>query len=168
MADERSNLVEDGKVVSIHYTLTDDSGDVLDSSAAGQPLDYLHGAGNLIPGLESRLAGQTPGTHLNVAVPPEEAYGEHDPRAIQEVPREAFPAGVDIQPGMQFRAEGPGGETVPVWIADVTAESVTVDFNHPLAGETLHFDVTVLSVRDASTEEIEHGHPHGPDGHSHG
>ena len=154
-----SLMIGNNSVVTIHYTLTDDSGDVLDSSKGGDPLIYLHGANNIIPGLENELAGKTAGASLKVSVKPEDGYGEHSPEAIQQVPRSAFEGIDDIQPGMQFQTEGPQGVQVIV-VAEVSDDEVTIDANHPLAGKTLHFDVSIEGVRDATPEEIDHGHAH--------
>ncbi len=154
------------KVVSINYTLTDDQGTLLDSSKGREPLAYLHGAGNIIPGLEQALEGKSAGENLTVRVPPEEGYGERDDRLQQEVPREMF-EGVDrVEPGMQFQAQTPAGTQI-VTVRQVSDESVTVDANHPLAGVALNFEVDVVEVRDATDEELSHGHVHGPEGHAH-
>nr|WP_293839589.1 peptidylprolyl isomerase [uncultured Arsenicibacter sp.] len=150
------------KVVGIHYTLRDDNGNVLDSSEGREPLYYLHGEGNLIPGMEEGLEGQSAGASLKLDVSPEKGYGQIDPEMVQQVPRSAF-GGQEVNPGMQFHTNQ--GQVVTV--TDVTPDSVTVDANHPLAGQNLHFDVEVIEVRDASTEEIAHGHVHGPGGHEH-
>jgi FKBP-type peptidyl-prolyl cis-trans isomerase SlyD len=152
-------LIGENCVVSIHYTLTDDSGTVLDSSRDSDPLVYLHGANNIIPGLENELTGKTAGASLKVSVSPEDAYGEHTPEAIQSVPRSAFEGIEDIQPGMQFQTEGPQGVQVVV-VTEVSDDAITVDANHPLAGKTLHFDVSVEDVRMATPEEVAHGHVH--------
>jgi len=160
-------VVASGKVVSIHYTLTDDEGGVLDSSRGGQPLAYLHGAGNIVPGLERGLVGKQIGATLKVRVAPEDGYGVHDPNGIHRAPRSAFPADAKIEEGMQFAIEDDDGNVLPVWIASVEDGAVTVDFNHPLAGVALNFDVSVESIRDATTEEMSHGHPHAPGGHIH-
>jgi FKBP-type peptidyl-prolyl cis-trans isomerase SlyD len=156
-----------GKVVSIHYTLKDDDGDVIDSSSGGNPLDYLHGSSNIVPGLEQALAGKGIGEKLTVAVAPGEGYGDRDERGVQVVPRDAFPAEMDIEEGMQLAVESPQGEEVPIWITAIEGDQITVDMNHPLAGVTLHFSVEIVGIRDASAEEVEHGHPHGPGGHHH-
>ena len=152
-------LIGENCVVSIHYTLTDDSGTVLDSSRDSDPLVYLHGANNIIPGLENELTGKTAGASLKVSVAPEDAYGEHTPEAIQSVPRSAFEGIEDIQPGMQFQTEGPQGVQVVV-VTEVSDDAITVDANHPLAGKTLHFDVSIEDVRMATPEEVAHGHVH--------
>jgi FKBP-type peptidyl-prolyl cis-trans isomerase SlyD len=156
---------ENGKVVQIHYSLST-GGQPLESSRGGEPLTYLHGAQNIIPGLEKAIAGRGPGETLSVDVPPAEGYGERNRPERQEVPRVAFPPNVEIQAGMRFVTES-DGEAVPVWVDEVTEDTVYIDFNHPLAGHTLRFDVEVLTVRDATQEEVTHGHPHGPGGHHH-
>jgi len=158
--------IGEDKVVSIHYTLTDSGGSVLDSSSGNEPLLYLHGAGNIIPGLESALEGKVSGDKLSVTVDPEQGYGTRDERLVQAVPRSAFKGVEQLAPGMQFQAQGPQGTRLVV-ITQVTADIVTVDANHPLAGQTLHFEVEVTEVREATSEELEHGHVHGPGGHHH-
>lgn len=154
-----SILIGDKCVVSIHYTLTDDAGTVLDSSREGDPLKYLHGANNIIPGLENELTGKASGATMKVTVAPEDAYGPHSAEAIQKVPRSAFEGIDEIQPGMQFQTEGPQGVQIIV-VKEVSDDEITIDANHPLAGKTLHFDVSVEDVRDATPEEIAHGHVH--------
>jgi FKBP-type peptidyl-prolyl cis-trans isomerase SlyD len=158
--------ISENSVVSFHYTLTDSTGKVIDSSQGNEPLTYLHGVGQIVPGLENALVGKTPGDKLDVEVAAEDGYGEHQEFMVQQVPREAF-QGVDvIEPGMQFQAQTPqGGMTVTVTAVDDT--TVTVDGNHPLAGQVLFFAVEVVSVRDAPAEEREHGHVHGAGGHHH-
>ena len=153
-------------VVSIHYTLTSDAGEVLDSSSGGEPLAYLQGHGNLIPGLERELQGKQSGDKLKVRIAPADAYGEHDAELIQEVPRTAFQGVTDIQVGMQFQAQSNHGPRT-VTITKVAADTVTVDGNHPLAGQHLNFEVEVTNVRSATDEELSHGHVHGPGGHHH-
>jgi FKBP-type peptidyl-prolyl cis-trans isomerase SlyD len=158
--------ISENSVVSFHYTLTDSTGKVIDTSQGNEPLTYLHGVGQIVPGLENALIGKAPGDKLDVEVAAEDGYGEHQEFMVQQVPREAF-QGVDvIEPGMQFQAQTPqGGMTVTV--TAVTDTTVTVDGNHPLAGQGLFFAVEVVSVRDATTEEREHGHVHGHGGHHH-
>ena len=159
--------IKENSAVSFHYTLTDDDGQQLDSSAGKEPLAYLHGAGNIIPGLESALEGKSVGDTMVVDVTAAEGYGEIQKELIQEVPRASFQGVDEIEVGMQFEAQTGEGGTVPVTVVAVTDEIVTVDGNHPLAGKNLHFDVTIEDVRDASAEELEHGHVHGPGGHNH-
>ncbi|MCM5703328.1 peptidylprolyl isomerase [Larsenimonas salina] len=153
-------------VVAFHYTLKNDSGEVLDSSEGREPLTYLHGAGNIVPGLEKEMAGKTEGEKFEVRVDSTEGYGEVQPALVQEVPRDAFQGVDNVEPGMQFQAQTEGGPLL-VTVKDVQGDTVTVDGNHPLAGEALNFDVSIQEVREASAEEVEHGHVHGEDGHEH-
>lgn len=156
-------------VVTIDYTLTDNDGHVIDSSRAeGQePLTYLHGAGNIIPGLENTLEGKNAGDAVQVSIPPADGYGEWDNKKVTEVPKKQFAGVGKLEIGMQFTAESSHGEQI-VTITKIDGDSVTVDANHPLAGKTLNFDVTVVNVRAATPEEIDHGHIHSHDGHGHG
>lgn len=159
--------IKENSAVSFHYTLTDDDGQQLDSSAGKAPLAYLHGAGNIIPGLENALTGKAVGDSMSVAISATEGYGEVQNELIQEVPRTSFQGVDEIEVGMQFEAQTGQGGTVPVTVTAVTDETVTVDGNHPLAGKNLNFDVSIKAVRDATEEELEHGHVHGPGGHDH-
>jgi len=159
-------LIGNNCVVSINYTLKNDSGSVMDESPEGQPLVYLHGAAGIIPGLETELTGKAIGSEFKVSITPEEAYGEHQPHLVQQVERNQFPADIDLTVGMQFQAQTEGGP-MPVIITELSDETVTVDGNHPLAGLNLHFEGSIADVRDATEEEISHGHPHGPGGHDH-
>jgi FKBP-type peptidyl-prolyl cis-trans isomerase SlyD len=153
-------------VVTINYTLKDNDNNVIDKSDDAS-FSYLHGASNIIPGLENALQGKASGDAISVSIAPEEGYGIRDEAKIQNVPRDAFPPDASLEPGMQFHAEGPEGQSVVVTVATVADDAVTVDANHPLAGMTLNFDVTVADIREASAEELEHGHVHGPHGHHH-
>lgn len=153
-------------VASFHYTLTNDAGTVIDSSAGRTPLTYLHGAGNIVPGLEKEMVGRRIGDVFNVVVEPEEGYGMPNPMMIQVVPREAFQGVETLEVGMEFQAQTPQGP-MSVAIASIDGEEVTVDGNHPLAGKTLYFAIEVTGVRDASLEELTHGHVHGEGGHHH-
>ena len=157
--------VENGKVVSFHYTLTNAQGDVLDQSQE-HPMPYLHGAGNIIPGLEKELAGKKVGDKLTVNVPAAEAYGEYHEQLVNDVPREAFQGVDNIEAGMQFQADTPEGGQV-ITVKAVNGDLVTVDANHPLAGQDLNFDVEIVEVREATKEESAHGHVHGVGGHHH-
>lgn len=155
-------------VVLIHYTLTSDEGETLDTSReTGEPLAYLHGHFNIVPGLENALAGLKVGDKKQVKVSPEEGYGPVQADAIHKVPQGEFPAEIPREVGLQIFAEGPGGQHFPLWIVGVDDEFITVDGNHPLAGKNLNFDVEIVEVRAASAEELEHGHVHGPGGHQH-
>jgi FKBP-type peptidyl-prolyl cis-trans isomerase SlyD len=160
-------LISRNKVVRFDYTLTDDTAHVLDSSEGGEPLTYLHGNGNIIPGLETALEGKRAGESLSVRIAPAEAYGERDDGLVQSVPREMFEDSDGIEVGMQFQSGDPDGNTRIVTVVGTDAASVTVDGNHPLAGVPLNFAVTIVEVRDASGEELAHGHVHGPGGHQH-
>jgi len=153
-------------VVQIHYTLKNDAGEVLDSSQGSDPLAYLQGHGNLIAGLEQALEGKLAGDKLNVSIAPENAYGVRDESLIQDVPRSAFQGIDQVEVGMQFNADSNHGPRL-VTVTKVSDKTVTVDGNHPLADQTLHFDVQVIEVRTASDEELSHGHVHGPGGHHH-
>lgn len=158
--------VKDGSVVQIHYTLTNDKGEVLDSSLDGDPLPYLQGAENIVPGLEQAMLGRKVGDKFKADVAAKDGYGEPEGPGPQAVSRSSFPDDIEIMPGMQFVAEDPSGELV-LWVTKVDADKVYVDQNHPLAGENLHFQVEVVSVREATKEELDHGHPHDGDGHGH-
>lgn len=153
-------------VAYFHYTLTNDAGEVLDSSEGREPLPYLHGVGNIVVGLEKALSGKKAGDKLNVDVSPEEGYGVRNDALIQVVPKAAFKGVDNLEPGMQFHAESNAGP-VSVVITQIDGENVTIDGNHPLAGETLHFEVEITEVREASVEEVLHGHVHGAGGHHH-
>ncbi len=152
--------IEKNKVVTIHYTLTNDEGAVLDSSKGKDPLKYLHGNKNLIEGLENALLGKKVGDKLHVVIEPAEAYGEKRDDLVQEVPRESFQGVDDIKVGMKFNAQAPDGTTYVVTVTNVAEDKVTIDANHDLAGVRLTFDVEVVDVRNATDEEIEHGHVH--------
>ena len=162
---EDSPVVSEGKVVVFHYTLTDDDGEVVESSKeGGSPLPYLHGAGRIVPGLEEAMDGRQAGDSFQVDIDPEQGYGEKTGPGPSTVDRSEFPDHVELDEGMHFTAEAEGGQEIPLWITNIDGDDITVDHNHPLAGETLHFDVEVINVRDATDEEIDHGHAHGVDG----
>jgi len=158
--------IADNTVASFHYTLTDDDGRVIDSSQGREPLSYLHGSGQIVPGLEKQMAGRQVGDQFKADVSAEEGYGPRHAELVQEVPRAAFQGVEDIQPGMQFQGHGPQG-SINVTVTRVEADKVHIDGNHPLAGQTLHFNVEVTGVREASAEELQHGHVHGAGGHHH-
>ncbi|HJL15757.1 MAG TPA: peptidylprolyl isomerase [Sandaracinaceae bacterium LLY-WYZ-13_1] len=160
--------VEAGKVVSIDYVLTSPEGEELDRSEEGAPLVYLHGAHNIVPGLEEALAGKAVGDQVRAEVPPEKGYGVRQKEKPQRVLRSKFPPEADVKKGAQFLMQGPDGKPFPIWIKKVQGREVQVTSQHPLAGVTLRFDVTVREIRDATEEEKEHGHAHGPGGHHHG
>jgi FKBP-type peptidyl-prolyl cis-trans isomerase SlyD len=155
-------VISKNKVASIHYTLRDNEGTIIDSSEGRDPLHYLHGAGNLIPGMEEGLEGKSQGEKLTLQIEPEKGYGEKDETLIQKVPRSAF-GEQEVKPGMRFSTNQGGVVTV----TDVGPDTITVDGNHPLAGVPLNFAVEVVEVRNATEEEITHGHVHGENGHQH-
>jgi FKBP-type peptidyl-prolyl cis-trans isomerase SlyD len=158
--------IQQDSVVTFHYTLKDDAGSVLDSSDGGDPLAYLHGHGNIVPGLEKELTGKTAGEKLDVQVSPAEGYGEHDPALVQRIPRRQL-RGIDkVYAGMPLHAQTPQGPR-QVTVTQVLGDTVTIDANHPLAGKTLHFAIEITDVRAATAEELQHGHVHGPHGHAH-
>ncbi len=152
-------LVGPNCVVSIFYTLTNDQGEIMDQSPEGEPLSYLHGAAGIIPGLENELAGKSAGDEFKVTIVPAEAYGERREDLVQVVPRESLPAGIEVEAGMQLNAQTPNGP-VTVMVTGMDDATITVDGNHPLAGQTLHFEGTVDTVREATEEELSHGHAH--------
>jgi FKBP-type peptidyl-prolyl cis-trans isomerase SlyD len=158
--------IADRTVASFHYTLTDASGQVIDSSSGGEPLSYLHGVGNIVPGLEKELTGRSVGDSVKVVVSPEEGYGMPNPMLVQVVPRMAFQGVEQLEVGMAFQAQTPQGP-MSVAISRIDGDEVTVDGNHPLAGKTLHFAVDITDVREATVEECVHGHVHGAGGHHH-
>lgn len=156
--------IQKDSVVTFNYTLKDDAGEIIDSSAPGEPLAYLHGHGNLVPGLERDLEGKNAGDKLSVKVAPSDGYGERNKDLIQKIPRRSLKGINQITVGMRLNAqtqEGPRAVTVTA----VTGDMVTIDGNHPLAGQNLNFDIELVEVRDATEEELAHGHVHGPGGH---
>lgn len=155
-----SLLIGDNLVVSMHYKLTDDDGNILDSSEGGEAMSYLHGAGNIIPGLEKALTGKVENDTLEVRVEPEEAYGAVIPELIQIIDKAAFQGVDSLEPGMAFEAQGPQGQVQRIIVKKVEGDDVTIDGNHPLAGVALTFAVQIVAVREATQEEIEHGHVH--------
>lgn len=158
--------IADNAVVTMHYTLKNAAGEVLDSSQGQEPLAYLHGANNIVPGLENALVGKATGDKLEVNVKPEEGYGDVREELVQKVPHENFQGINELQVGMQFMAQAPWGEQ-PVTVIKIEDDGVTLDGNHPLAGQELFFDIEVTEVRAASEDELSHGHAHGEGGHHH-
>ena len=158
--------ITNNKVVQMHYKLTDDQGNVIDSSEGREPLSYLQGAGNIIPGLEKQMEGKSAGDKLKAVVEPAEGYGEYDESLMQVVPKSGFQGDMEPEVGMQVQVGTQQGTTIAS-IAKIDGEEVTLDMNHPLAGMRLNFDVEVVDVRDATEEELAHGHVHGPGGHEH-
>ena len=156
--------VDNGKVVSMHYTLHVD-GRVVDTSEGGEPLQFIQGMGHIIPGLEHELYNMQVGESKSVIVPPKEGYGETDATAFMDVPREAFPDNVPMEKGTELELRDQAGHPVYARIDDVSDANVRLNMNHPLAGKELNFDVKIADVRDATEEEVSHGHVHGPGEH---
>ena len=163
---EENVIIENDRVVSIQYVLKNDQGQVLDSSEGGDPLVYLHGHKNIIPGLEGELAGKSTGDSLKATIAPENAYGPFIDGLKQTVPKTEFEDASQLQEGMQFQVDSDQGPMI-LTVVEIDDETVVLDGNHPLAGVTLHFEVEITDIREASAEEIEHGHVHGPGGHHH-
>lgn len=155
--------IADQKVAVIHYKLTDSEGQVIDSSEGQEPMPYLHGAANLVPGLEKELTGKTAGDKISAVIAPEDGYGHKDSAMIQELPSSSFGGVEEIKVGMEFHAETENGMQV-VEVIEVSDDTVTIDGNHPLAGVELHFDIEIIEVRDATEDELEHGHIHASGG----
>lgn len=155
-----SLLIGDNLVVSMHYTLTNSEGNVIDSSEGQKPLAYLHGAGNIIPGLEKALVGKVEGDEVKVQVEPAEGYGEIRSELVQIVDKSAFQGVEKLEIGMNFDAQAPDGSMIRIIVTKIEGDQVTIDANHPLAGEILNFDVKIVEVREATQEEIDHGHVH--------
>ena len=161
--------VAEGRVVGIYYTVKNAQGEVIDSSSqrGSKPLAFLMGAGNVVAGLEKALDGKVKDDHVEVDVPPEEAYGQPKEELIETMKRSDIPYDGDIQPGMHLVGTDPSGRQIRALVTAVGDDDVTLDRNHPLAGQTIRFEVTIAGVREATPEETEHGHPHGPGGHDH-
>jgi FKBP-type peptidyl-prolyl cis-trans isomerase SlyD len=158
--------VADDMIVSLDYTLRLDNDQVIDSSEGREPLEFIQGQGHIIPGLEQELYGMEVGDEKQVTVAPGEGYGERDDNRIQVVARDAFPPNTELELGMGVQMQDPqSGQVFQGTISQISADSVVVDFNHPLAGATLHFEVAIAGLRPATPEELDHGHVHGPDGH---
>ncbi len=158
--------IEKNKAVQIHYTLKDDQGEILDSSSEQGPLPYIHGVGALIPGLEKELLGKQAGDKFTAVIAPAEGYGEYDKDQIFEVPADGFDGDDELELGMQVQLDSENGPAVAT-VTNIEGDVVTLDLNHPLAGVSLHFDVEVVAVRDATKQELEHGHVHTPGHHHH-
>lgn len=157
--------VADDMVVSMAYVLRLDDGEEIDRSEADDPLVFLQGHGEIIPGLEQALYGLAIGDGKKVVVGPEEAYGDYDDNNIVSLPHSAFPPGMDLEIGqMLYLNDGDSDEEMPAFISEIGEDEVLLDLNHPLAGETLYFEIEVVDVRKATADELNHGHVHGPGG----
>lgn len=162
-----SAVIGHNKVVLIHYTLRNEAKEVLDSSSGSDPLPYLHGHGNIITGLEGALEGRKEGEKISVTVEPQQGYGEYDARLLREIERSRFPEDAALEVGSSFAASGPDGESIEIRVIELKGDNVVIDGNHPLAGVKLFFEVEVVTIREATPSEIEHGHAHPGDGHHH-
>ena len=160
-------MVKNNSVVGITYTLKNSEGVELGSANANQPMVYLHGQGQIVPGLEKALEGLIIGSQKDVTIPPSEGYGEVNPQLKLKTEKSIFPDDVEVQIGMQFAADIGDGKQQNFTVAHIEGNDVFIDGNHPLAGETLHFSVQVISIREPTQEELAHGHAHGPGGHDH-
>jgi FKBP-type peptidyl-prolyl cis-trans isomerase SlyD len=154
------------KVAVLNFTLKNKDGEIIDETNDGT-FTYLHGARNLISGLENALENKQAGDKISVVIEPKDAYGEHNQEKVERVPLDMFPPEVEIREGMQFDSESADGEPIVVTVIEIDAGEVVVDGNHPMAGVELHFDVELVEVREATAQELEHGHVHGPHGHDH-
>lgn len=160
-------MIKKNSVVSLSYCLKNDRGVELDNSDGGEPLAYLHGSGQIVPGLEKALEGLAVGAKKDVTVTPEEGYGNVSAELKLKVARTNFPEDAEIKEGMQFMGQVGDGKQLPFTVKGIEGEEIMIDGNHPLAGETLHFSIEVVSIREATQEELTHGHAHGEGGHSH-
>lgn len=159
MTDSKLVVVDD-LVVSLDYTLSLDDGQVIDTSADQEALEFLQGRGHIVPGLEQALYGMAIGDEKNVVIAPTDGYGEEDPDAFQIVPRDIFPADMTLKPGMGLHMRNESDEVLEAYVAELRPDEVLLDFNHPLAGETLYFEVKIAALRPATSEELAHGHVH--------
>jgi len=159
-------MIASGKVVTLHYILRNGEGDIIDQSQSDDPLSYLHGASNIVPGLEIALEGRGIGDEFSVAVEPADGYGDKDQEMLVEIPRSEFGPEEELEVGLEFEVEIDGHPEMAT-IVEILDDSVIADFNHPLAGEILYFSVSVVDIRDATDSEIEHGHVHGDHDHHH-
>ena len=160
-------MIKKDSVVSLSYILKNENGEELDRFESATPLAYMHGHGQIVPGLENVLEGLAVGDKKEVTVTPQEGYGEVQPELKMKVGRDKFPADVNIERGMQFSSKIEDGREIPFTVQTIEGDDVLLDGNHPLAGETLHFSVKVVEVRSATAEELQHGHVHGAGGHHH-
>ncbi len=158
--------VADGVVVNLEYSLRLDDGEVVDTSTGQEPLEFLQGRGQIVPGLEQALYGMVVGDEKDVVVKPADGYGDQDPEAFEVVDRDVFPPDLNLEPGMGVHMRDESGEALVAYVDEVRPEGVLLDFNHPLAGESLYFHVEIVGLRPATSEELAHGHTHGA-GHEH-
>ncbi len=159
--------IQQDKAVTMHYHLTNADGQVLDSSRGSDPLTYLHGTGTIIAGLERELTGLDIGATKTVQVAAADGYGEYDTNRVQTLSRQALQGVDNLEVGMQLQGRGPDGQTLMVYVTEIHDDTVIVDENHPLAGMDLTFEIEIIAIRDATSEELSHGHAHDGDGHHH-
>lgn len=159
--------LEENKVVSIRYTLKDEKGEILDQTTKEQPFAFLSGQNQILPNLEKKISDMVIGSQQKVVLSAEQGYGKYREDAVKQVKRSDFPEKIELQEGQRFMADLGEGKHQPFFVKSVSENDVTIDFNHPLAGVTLEFDIELLDIRDATDEEIMHGHVHGPGGHQH-
>ena len=157
---DKLSTVKKDRVISLDFILKDEQGETLDQSTEGEPLEYLHGAGDVVAGLEKALEGHQLGEQIRVVIPPADAYGEYEVSLVDEVSRDQFPDIDDIQPGMQFQTQMDDGAPMIISVTAVDGDKIIVDGNHPLAGMTLVFEVEIIAIRQASEDELAHGHVH--------
>ncbi len=158
----------ENKVVTINYTVKDEEGEVLDSTTKEQPFSFLTGQNQILPELEKNIGNMVIGSQKKVKLQPEEGYGSYDEKAVRQVKKSDFPEDVEVKEGMRFVADTGDGRQLPFIITEIEGEDIEIDFNHPYAGKTLEFDIELMNVRDATDEELVHGHAHGPEGkHTH-
>ncbi len=155
------------KVVTLNYKLTDDQGNMIQTTSRNEPFVYLSGNNQILPKLEEQIDNMLIGGKKNIELSSSDAYGDYDEKAVQQVKKEEFPEGAELKEGMEYMAHSPEGQPIPFVVKEVKDDDVTIDFNHPLAGRNLKFDVELVDVRDATAEELQHGHVHGPNGHHH-
>jgi len=159
--------LKSNQVITINFILKDTDGNIIEATTTDNPFSFISGGQQILPKLEENILSMLIGSKRTVVLEPEEAYGVYDDSALQHVNRSEFPEDTDLQEGMSFVADAPDGQQLPFVIKSVDGENITIDFNHPLAGQTLTFDVELLSLRDATLEELSHGHVHGAGGHHH-
>ncbi len=164
MDNAGTGVVGDDMVVTLDYTLTV-NGEIIDSSIGSQPIEFIQGRGQIIPGLERELYGLALGDGKDVVVAATDGYGDRDPNAVADIPRDQFPPQLPLKPGTELQLRGQDGEELEAYIEDVGDETIRLNFNHPLAGKELHFSIKVVELRSATPEELAHGHVHGGEGH---
>jgi FKBP-type peptidyl-prolyl cis-trans isomerase SlyD len=159
--------LKENQVVSINFTLKDNDGNIIQATTKEEPFSFLSGNEQILPKLEENIGGMLIGSKKTVVLDPENAYGNFSESAVRTVNKSEFPEGTELKVGMGYYADTPDGKQLPFTIKNIEGENITLDFNHPLAGKTLTFEVELLNLRDATQEELSHGHVHGAGGHHH-